>query len=100
MFLLTLNGGGSLGNRNRKTGWKIDRRIEVAAVSREASDCDELSGLAGERFGDDAYASVRGDHDIEGASRDGVIKGLAKMRIGMNVFDIGPNLGNFVSPTM
>src|SRR5882757_5045872 len=100
MLRFALNGRGTLGDRNRQSGRKIGRRIEKAAVSREAADSDELSGLAGECFSDNPDASVSRDHDVECAPRDCVIKRLAKMRIGMDVFNLGSDLRNLMRPTM
>src|SRR5580658_3947714 len=100
MLLFALNGGRGLGERNRQTLRKIHGRNEVAAVGRHAADSDELASLAGERFCDDAYPSVSSDDDIEGASRDCRIKRLVKMRVGVNVLDVGTDLRNFVRPAV
>src|SRR6266852_1588746 len=100
MLRFAVNGGGSLRNRNRQTSRKIGGGNEVTAVSRDAADSDEPSGLAGERLGDDADAPVGRNHDVEVASRDCGIKRLAKMRVGVNVLDVGADLRNFVRATM
>src|SRR5208283_587459 len=100
MFRFALDGRGGLGNRDRQTGGKIGSGIGEAAISREAADSDELAGLVRECFSDDADASVSRDDDIEGTSRDCGIERLAKMRVGMNMLDVGADLGNFVRPAM
>src|SRR5260370_23325660 len=100
MLRFALNGRGSLGHRNRQTIRKIVRGNEVATVSRDAADSDELPGLAGERFGNDADAPVSRDHYIERASPDCAIKRLTKVRIGVNLLNVGADLGNFVCSTV
>ena len=57
---------------------KIRGRNEVTPIGRDATDSDELSSLAGERFCDDADASIGRDHNVEGPSRYGGIESLAK----------------------
>src|SRR5215469_7321421 len=100
MLRFAFDSGSSLRNRNRQASGKIGRRDEVTAIRGHTADRYELAGLARERFGDYADPSISRDHDVEFAPCNRGVQGLAKMRVRMNVLDLGADLRNFVCSTM
>src|ERR1700728_3209204 len=100
MFRLGLNRGGILRHWNRQTGWEISGRDEEAAIGRHAADADELSGLAGKGFGDNPYAPVGRDHNVEGSPGDRRVERFAEMGVRMDVRNIRSDLGYFVRTAM
>src|SRR5581483_10325152 len=100
LLLLALHQGRILGYRDLEAGREVHRRIEVAAIARHAADGDKAGRLAGERFGDEADATVGRDDHVEGAIAERRLDGFAEMRVAVDMLDFGADFRNFVGAAM
>src|SRR5581483_7440601 len=100
LFLLAFNQRTALGSWNFHPDREQRLRMEVAAIAGDAADPDEAPRLAFQSLGDEAQAPVRSNDEVKNPSLECCVERIAKVRVGVDVFDLGRNLGHLVGAAM
>src|SRR5262249_41782296 len=100
MLRFALHGLRGFADRDRQTGRKIRRGIEVAAIRRHTSHSNELARAPCERLCDNTDPPVGWDQYVEGPIRQRTLDSLAKVRVALDMLDLRRNLGDLVSAAM
>ena len=87
-------------NRHFQAGREQRIGVHIAPIAGHPTDPDKAADFADQGFGHKTDAAIGHHGQIKGPLTQGLINGFPKVRVAVNMFNLGRYLGNFVGPAV